>query len=80
VTWGRNPTLTQLTDEGGTPGTVETMANGRLALVAGSIAITPSAAAAAVPTLSTWAMVLTALSRSPRWQFVGGSPEGLDDL
>jgi len=56
-----DPTLTQLTDEGGTPGTVETVGNGRLALVAGSITVTAPAIAPAVPTLSTWAMALMAL-------------------
>jgi hypothetical protein len=57
-----DPTLTQLTDEGGTPGTVETTANGRLALVAGSITITATAGVTPVPTLSTWAMVLMVLT------------------
>ncbi|HEX7807551.1 MAG TPA: IPTL-CTERM sorting domain-containing protein [Thermoanaerobaculia bacterium] len=57
-----DPTLTQLTDEGGTPGTVETTGNGRLALVAGSITVTAPVVAAPVPTLSTWAMILTALA------------------
>ncbi|HEX2832463.1 MAG TPA: IPTL-CTERM sorting domain-containing protein [Thermoanaerobaculia bacterium] len=56
-----DPTLTQLTDEGGTPGTVETTGNGRLALVAGSITVTEAVIAPAVPTLSTWAMALMAL-------------------
>lgn len=56
-----DPTLTQLTDEGGTPGTVETTGNGRLTLVAGSITVTAPAIAPAIPTLSTWAMALMAL-------------------
>lgn len=57
-----DPTLTQLADEGGTPGTVETTANGRLALVAGSITVTAAAAAAPVPALSTWAMIVMVLA------------------
>ena len=51
-----DPVLTQLTDEGGTPATVETVANQRLALVNGSITVT--AAPDGVPTLSTWAAIL----------------------
>ncbi len=57
-----DPTLTQLTDEGGTPGTVETTGNGRLTLVAGSITVTAPAVVPPVPTLSTWAMVLMVLT------------------
>lgn len=57
-----DPTLTQLTDEGGTPGTVETTGNGRLALVAGSITVTAAAEVPPVPTLSTWAMMLMVLT------------------
>jgi len=56
-----DPTLTQLSDEGGTPGTVETTGNGRLALVPGSITVTAPAVVIPVPTLSTWAMVVMAL-------------------
>src|SRR5205823_14354624 len=35
-------TLTQLTTEAGTPATIETVANNRLALVSGSITVIPS--------------------------------------
>jgi hypothetical protein len=52
-----DPALTQLTDEGGTPGTVETVANGRLTLVNGGILV-----AGTVPTLSTWAIALLSVS------------------
>lgn len=55
-----DPTLTQLTDEGGTPGTAETTTNGRLTLVNGSITVT--AAPPAAPTLSTWMMILLVLT------------------
>jgi hypothetical protein len=55
VTLTLDPVLTQLTDEGGTPGTIETVANGRLTLVSGAIAITGE-----VPTASTWALILLA--------------------
>jgi len=53
-----DPVLTQLTDEGGTPATLETEANGRLILASG--AVTVAAAPAAVPSLSTWAVLLLA--------------------
>jgi len=56
-----DPTLTQLSDEGGTPGTVETTGNGRLALVPGSITVTAPAVVIPVPTLSTWAMIVMVL-------------------
>jgi hypothetical protein len=56
-----DPALTQLTDEGGTPGTVETTGNGRLTLVPGSITVTAPAVVTAVPALSTWAMVVMVL-------------------
>ena len=58
ITLTLDPVLTQLTDEGGTPLTVETQANGRLVLVSG--AVTVAAAPAPVPSLSTWAMLLLA--------------------
>jgi hypothetical protein len=48
-----DPVLTQLTDEGGTPATIETVANGRLTLVSGAILVTST-----VPTVSTWALIL----------------------
>ena len=50
-------TLTQLTDQAGTPGTVENVGNGRLAVVSGSITVVPS-----VPALSHIALLLLALS------------------
>jgi hypothetical protein len=52
-----DPVLTELTDEGGTPATVETTVNGRLTLVNGSINVT-----APVPTLPRWALALLAVS------------------
>jgi len=42
ITLTLDPTLTQLTDEAGDPGTIETTANTRLALVSGSITVVPS--------------------------------------
>jgi len=42
ITLTLDPTLTQLTDEAGNPGTIETVANTRLALVSGSITVIPS--------------------------------------
>jgi hypothetical protein len=57
VTLTVDPALTQLTDEGGTPATIETVANGRLTLVDGAINVTSP-----VPTLSTWALALMILS------------------
>lgn len=59
-----DPALTQLTDEGGTPGTIETTANGRLALVAGSITVTAAAEVVDTPTLSESGMILMALAIS----------------
>lgn len=57
ITLTLDPVLTQLTDEGGTPATIETEANGRLTLVDGAISV-PNP----IPTLSTWAMMLMVLS------------------
>ncbi|HEX9982142.1 MAG TPA: IPTL-CTERM sorting domain-containing protein [Thermoanaerobaculia bacterium] len=57
ITLTIDPVLTQLTDEGGTPGTIETVANGRLILVSGAITVS-----SAIPTVSTWALILLALS------------------
>lgn len=54
-----DPTLTQLTDEGGTPATVETVANGRLTLVSAAVTIT-SAGPVEAPTLSGWMLGLLA--------------------
>lgn len=48
-----DPTLTQLTDEGGSPATRETVAAGTLQLINGSITI-----ASAVPTADEWALML----------------------
>lgn len=62
ITLTLDPALTQLTDEGGTPATVETVANGRLALVSGSILVTGAAEAAAVPMLPPWALAVLAVS------------------
>jgi hypothetical protein len=53
-------TLTQLSNEGGSPTTLETTANARLTLVNGSLTVT--AVPDAVPTLGTWALVLLALT------------------
>jgi hypothetical protein len=62
ITLTLDPVLTQLTDEGGSPTTVETVANGRLILTNGSILVTATAAAAAVPMLPPWALALLAVS------------------
>jgi hypothetical protein len=58
ITLTIDPVLTQLTDQGGTPATIETVANARLALVNGAITVT----APPVPTLSTWGLIVLALS------------------
>jgi hypothetical protein len=50
-----DPVLTQLTDEGGTPATIETVNNGRLTLVSGAINVT-----SAVPALPPWGLALLA--------------------
>jgi hypothetical protein len=52
ITLTLDPVLTQLTDEGGSPATIETVGNGRLSLVSGAIRV----ASANVPTLSEWAL------------------------
>jgi len=57
ITLTLDPTLTVLTDEGGSPTTIETAANGRLALINGSITVLDI-----VPTLSTWMLALLAAS------------------
>jgi hypothetical protein len=62
ITLTLDPVLTQLTDEGGTPATIETVANGRLVLVSGSVLVTGAAEGAAVPMLPPWALVLLAVS------------------
>jgi hypothetical protein len=57
ITLTLDPVLTQLTDEGGTPATVETTTNGRLTLVSGAITV-----ATGVPMLPVWALVMLAVS------------------
>jgi hypothetical protein len=56
ITLTLDPVLTQLTDEGGTPATIETVGNGRLQLVNGAILVTGTT----VPTLSQWALAFLA--------------------
>jgi hypothetical protein len=56
VTLNLDPVLTQLTDQGGSPATRESVTNGNLALVSGAIAIVSGD----VPTLSTWALLFLA--------------------
>lgn len=56
ITLTLDPVLTQLTDEGGTPATIETVQNGRVQLVNGAIDVTSSS----VPTLGEWALGLLA--------------------
>jgi hypothetical protein len=62
ITLTLDPVLTQLSDEGGTPATLETVANARLLLVNGSITVTAPPAATPVPTLPAWALILLAIS------------------
>ncbi|HEX7809841.1 MAG TPA: IPTL-CTERM sorting domain-containing protein [Thermoanaerobaculia bacterium] len=57
ITLTLDPVLTQLTDEGGTPATIETVANSRLTLVNGAILVTSNT----VPTLGEWALGLLAI-------------------
>ena len=57
ITLTLDPLLTQLTDQMGSGATKENVANGNLLLINGAIEIT-----AAVPALSTWLMVLLAVS------------------
>jgi len=53
--------LTQLSDEGGSPTTLETTGNARLLLVNGSLTVTAAPAVPdAIPTLGTWALLLLA--------------------
>lgn len=59
ITLTLDPVLTQLTDEGGTPGTLETSANGRLTLVSGQVTVT-AVAADPVPSLSEWGLLVLA--------------------
>jgi hypothetical protein len=58
ITLTLDPLATELTNESGTPTTAETVANGRLLLVNGAINV---AAAAAIPTLTQWALILLAI-------------------
>lgn len=58
ITLTLDPTLTQLTDQMGSPGTRETVAAGNLLLVSGAINVV----AANGPTLSTWALILLAVA------------------
>src|SRR5436305_9258398 len=55
ITLTLDSTLTQLTNEAGTPATIETVANNRLALVSGSITVVPS-----VPAMSHLLLLLLA--------------------
>lgn len=57
ITLTLDPTLTQLTDEAGNPGTVETTANARLTLVSGAITVVPT-----VPAMSHLVMALLAVA------------------
>jgi hypothetical protein len=57
ITLALDPTLTQLTDQGGSPATKESVANGNLTLVNGAITVTTS-----VPALSPWALALMAMA------------------
>jgi hypothetical protein len=61
ITLTLDPVLTELTDEGGTPGTAEISGNGRLALVSGAITVVGAAGApVGGPMLGSWALVLLA--------------------
>ena len=62
ITLTLDPVLTQLTDEGGTAATAETVANARLVLVSGSITVTAPPAPSPVPTLPAWGLALLAVS------------------
>jgi len=55
ITLTLDPTLTQLTDEAGNPGTVEKTTNARLTLVSGAITVVPS-----VPAMSHLVLLLLA--------------------
>ena len=57
ITLMLDPTLTQVSDEGGTPATLETQSNGRLTLVSGAITVVNP-----VPSVSTWGLLLLAAS------------------
>jgi hypothetical protein len=57
ITLTLDPTLTQLTDEAGDPGTIESSGNGRLTLVSGAITVLPM-----VPAMSHMIIALLALT------------------
>lgn len=57
ITLTLDPLLTQLTNEGGTPASIERTLNGTLTLVNGSITVTGTS----IPTLSPWALAALAL-------------------
>jgi hypothetical protein len=57
ITLTLDPVLTQLTDQGGTASTKESVANANLVLVSGAINVTTP-----VPALSTWALALLAIA------------------
>ncbi|CAN5478401.1 hypothetical protein BH11PSE11_BH11PSE11_21560 [soil metagenome] len=57
-----DPVLTQLSDEAGSPATVERTTNGRLTLINGSITVLAFPAPAEIPTLGNWALLLLAMS------------------
>jgi hypothetical protein len=57
ITLVLDPTLTQLTDQGGSAATKESVANANLVLVSGAINVTTP-----VPALSTWALALLAIA------------------
>jgi hypothetical protein len=57
ITLTLDPTLTQLTDEAGDPGTIESSGNGRLTLVSGAITVLPM-----VPAMSHMTIALLALT------------------
>jgi hypothetical protein len=60
VTLTLDPLLTQLTDQAGSGATKETVANGNLVLVNGLLTV--ASLTGNVPTLSTWALLLLAVS------------------
>lgn len=62
ITLTLDPTLTQLTDQTGSPATKETVTAGNLALVAGTITVAAASAPSNVPTLSTLALAVLAIT------------------
>jgi hypothetical protein len=59
ITLTLDPVLTQLTDEGGSPATLETTANARLTLVSGQVTVT-APASNPIPSLSEWGLLVLA--------------------